>query len=93
MSNNSYLRVLSLNVYGQIYYVITVAFCTLIHIHLELVMLTRYLPRSIVAKRLAAGKIVSLFQTVNLVDFEAYAHAYTRDIRSDLTRNSRVAYT
>lgn len=57
-------------------------------------MLTRYLPRSIVAKRLAAGKIVSPFQTVNLVDdFEAYAHAYTRDIRSDLTRNSRVAYT
>lgn len=56
-------------------------------------MLTRYLPRSVVAKRLAAGKIVSLFQTVNLVDFEAYAHAYTRDIRSDLTRNSRVAYT
>lgn len=94
MSSNSYLRVLSLNVYGQIYYVITVAFCTLIHIHLELVMLTRYLPRSIVAKRLAAGKIVSPFQTVNLVDdFEAYAHAYTRDIRSDLTRNSRVAYT
>lgn len=67
MSNNSYLRVLSLNVYGQIYYVITVAFCTLIHIHLELVMLTRYLPRSIVTKRLAAGKIVSPFQTEALM--------------------------
>lgn len=59
-------------------------------------MLTRYLPRSVVTKRLPAGKIVSPFQTVNLVDdFEAltYAHTYTRDIRSDLTRNLHVAYT
>lgn len=78
MSNNSYLRLLSLNVYSQICYAITVAFCTLIRIHLDLVMLTRYLPHNIVTKRLPTGKIVSPFQTVNLIDdFEALTYAHT----------------
>lgn len=56
-------------------------------------MLTRYLPHSLVTKRLPTGKIVSPFQTLNLVDdFEAltYVYTYTRDIRSDLFQSRFV---